>query len=123
MELMRVRVSVIHKRVKKKSSGFCVFFCSFLFFFCLWRAGWHFAEDRKRETLTDWERREEILTRERERKALWGATKKKEGKKKNKQKNVDESSVSRAVVVHRRERVGTKAVARGDRRKRRRSFV
>ena len=48
-------------------------------------------------------------------------TKKKEGKKKK--KNVDESSVSRAVVVHRRERVGTKAVARGDRRKRRRSFV
>jgi len=63
-----------------KSSGFCVFFALFPFFFCLWRAGWHFAEDRKRETLTGREEKRFFLKRERERKRereSAGATKKK----------------------------------------------
>ena len=102
MELMSACVSVIHKRVKKKSSvGLLCFFL-------------------KRETLTGrlGEKRRDFDEREREKSAgRWC------DKKKRREENADESSLSRAVVVHRRERVGTKAVARGDRRKRRRSFV
>lgn len=106
MELMRACVSVIHKRVKKKSSvGLLCFF---------------FEEgDTDRLTGTGREEKRFFLKREREKSAgrFWC------DKKKRREENADESSLSRAVVVHRRERVGTKAVARGDRRKRRRSFV
>ena len=113
-----MRICMVHKNEEEEFGLGFVFALSFFF------SAFGTLALRGRGRL--WERREEILKRERERerereKAL-GATKKK-GKGRKKNKNVHESSVSRAVVVHRRERVGTKAVARCDRRKRRRSFV
>ena len=112
-----MRICMVHKNEEEEFGLGFVFALSFFF------SAFGTLALRGRGRL--WERREEILKRERERereRESAGATKKK-GKGRKKNKNVHESSVSRAVVVHRRERVGTKAVARGDRRKRRRSFV
>jgi hypothetical protein len=113
----------------KKSSGFLCFALSFLSV-----ALWDFEARRETRETRDTERHEREKTprgfsekeatrraKKVEREKKIRATQKK--KERRRKKNVDESSVSRAVVVHRRERVGTEAVARGDRRKRRRAFV
>ena len=120
----------------KKSSGFlcfALFLSSVLCGLSLCRVCGILKRDERRERRVDEratrERRPPVFqkkrpqrVRKKSREKKIRATQKKR-KERRRKKNVDESSVSRAVVVHRRERVGTKAVARGDRRKRRRAFV